>query len=91
MQSSARISGGIRWVILSGLLLIFIQSTQKLPEYVADYAVWADYVATGEAGYLCTFSSFSCIVMSSDYVLPISVNNVVLPISLQFLLACLSG
>ena len=87
MQSSARISGGIRWVILSGLLLIFIQTTRGLPEYVADYAVWADYVATGEAGYLCTFSSFSCIVMSSDYVLPISVNNVVLPISLRVILS----
>ena len=48
MQSSARISGGIRWVILSGLLLIFIQTTRGLPEYVADYAVWADYVATME-------------------------------------------
>jgi hypothetical protein len=65
MQSNARISGGIRWVILSGLLLIFIQSTQRLPEYVVDEFRF---------------------VMSSDYVMPISVNNVVLSISLREIL-----
>ena len=66
MQSSARISGGIRWVILSGLLLIFIQSTRKLPGLYLDEFRF---------------------VMSSDYVWPISVNNVVLPISLRVILS----
>ena len=66
MQSSAGILGGIRWVILSGLLLICFQSTRELPGLYLDEFRF---------------------VMSSDYVWPISVNNVVLPISLRVILS----
>ena len=41
MQSSAGILGGIRWVILSGLLLICFQSTRELPGLYPDPQILA--------------------------------------------------
>ncbi|MDP6584249.1 MAG: hypothetical protein QF535_06310, partial [Anaerolineales bacterium] len=62
MNSTVRVPASIRWVIIAALLLIILQSTQKMLVFYLDEMK---------------------LVLTSDYVWNISVNNGVLPISLR--------